>query len=359
MKAFDPHGRTDEAACGAARAETGRTRSAATAFAALVFAVASVAMSAPAPAQDTPAANARDEDWERRAKLEFDDATGTWREVEPPAPGTAEGDLYAARMLIKDEEYDDAVDALKKWEKTYGELDPNFAAMLIAKAQAQIGDREYYKAHQTLQRFLNEFEGTELTDEALRQEFVIAEVFLGGTRRKIWGMRILKADDIGVRILDDISAHYAGEQIAEYALKTKGDFFRRTGEHDLAEMEYSRLAQEYPNSRYYPNALLLAARSAIATYRGTAYDESPLIEAAERYEEYANRFPDDPENAGVTRELETIRQERAMKDFTVGRYYERTRHPRSAIFYYKKAVERWPGTTAQALAAARLEILQD
>jgi len=307
--------------------------------------------SAPAAGQDA--------DWQRRVRLEFDRDAASWAEVEPPAPGTAEGDLYAARVFIRDGEYDDAVASLKAWEKTYGQTNPNFAAVLIARAQAQIADREYYKAHQTLQRFLNEFEGTELTDEALRQEFVIAEVFLGGTRRKLWGMRILKADDIGLRILDDISAHYAGEQIAEYALKTKGDYFRRIGEHDLAELEYSRLAQEYPNSRYYPNALLLAARSAIATYRGTAFDESPLIEAGERYEEYANRFPDDPESAGVARELETIRQERAMKDFSVGRYYERTGHPRSAIFYYQKVVEEWPDTAAQTLAAGRLGVLRE
>ena len=55
--------------------------------------------------------------------------------------------------------------------------------------------------------------------------------------------------------------------------------------------------------------------------------------------------------------LDEIREKRAEKEFVIGRYYERTAHLSSAIYYYKTVRTRWPDSVAATKATVRLELL--
>ena len=115
----------------------------------------------------------------------------------------------------------------------------------LLRAEIQIARRNYYEAHKLLQEFLGEYAGTQLGDRAADLEFVIAEVFLSGTKRKLWGMRILSSEDIGLEILDQLATEYPGSGMAESAIKAKADHFFDQGDFALAELEYARLVQEF------------------------------------------------------------------------------------------------------------------
>ena len=89
--------------------------------------------------------------------LTYDADRGEWVERAAPRPGTLEGDLHAIRVLIKDGRHRKALSAIRKHEKKYGESHPLYPEVLIAKAEALIGRREYQKAHVTLQAFLTAY----------------------------------------------------------------------------------------------------------------------------------------------------------------------------------------------------------
>lgn len=281
----------------------------------------------------------------------------TWTES-PPAPvGTAEGDLHAIEVQIKNGDHRRALSAIKKYMKKYGgdhEFHPN---MLIAKAKALIGRRDYQKAHVVLQEFLGAYSGMSLTQEALRLEFVIAENFLAGVKRKIWGVRLLSGKDLGFTILDEISTDHPEAGLAELAIKTKADRMFDAGDHALAEMEYGRLIREYPRSRYHQFALRRSADAALASFGGIEYDEAALIEAEERFDDYSRQYPAQAKSERIPLILEDIRAKRAEKEFAVARYYERTEHLSSAVMYYRSVVRNWPETIAAAKASARLDML--
>ena len=228
---------------------------------------------------------------------------------------------------------------------------------MIAKAKALIGLRDFYKAHVVLTEFLNEFGGMALTSEALRLEFVIAETFLSGTKRKVWGVPLVSGKDLALEILDSLSTDYPDSRFAELAIKTKADRMFADGEFALAEMEYARLLQEYPQSRYDQFALRRSADSALAAFGGVEYDEAALIEADERFEEYRLRYPADAAGEGVELILNDVREKRAEKEFGIGSYYERTGHLTSAVYYYQLILRDWPKTVAAVKASVRLELL--
>lgn len=302
-----------------------------------------------------PSASATDAP--RLRTLTFDTKQRDWSETPPPPPGTSEGDLYVIRQLIKEKRNGPALSRIKSFVKKYGNGDPNYPEVLTAKAAALIGDREFYKAHEVLQEFLKQFTGMALTSEAIRLEFVVAEAFLSGEKRKWLGMAILDGEEIGIRILDQISAEFPDTEFAEYALKTKGDYLFRTGDHSLAELEYSRMARNYPRSRYHQFAVRRSADAALASFRGIEYDDAPLIEAADRFADYRTRYPQYADREGVGLVLDDIREKRGEKEFAIGQYYERTEHLGSAVFQYQLVLRLWPKTQAATKAAERLDLL--
>ena len=301
------------------------------------------------------AASAGDDKPIHRDRLEYDPGSREWVEEQPPVAGTPEGDLRLARGDFARGKLRTAYRQIKKWIKVYGQDHELYPQAAILQAEIGIARKDYYKAHKHLQEFLNEHAGAEYAQRAVELEFVIAEVFLSGKRRKFLGLRILKADDIGISILDDLATNYPDTNMAEQALKTKADYYYSGAkEFSLAELEYAALVRDFPRSRYLRYAMRRCADSALAGFGGIHFDDAPLIEAEERYRDYLAAYPGTAEQEGIGLVLEDIRSLRAAKELEIGRYYERTGHHRAAAFYYESTVENWPGTIAATQAQDRL-----
>lgn len=293
----------------------------------------------------------------RDRSLVYDPARKTWVERPTPEPGTPEGDLRLIRQDIKDGRSGRALKRVEQFAEAHGESHRLYPAVLIARAEARIERRDYDTAHAELQSFLDAYAGMAEVADALRLEFVVAEAYLGGAKRRVLGVPLLSGEDVAFRILDEISTGYPESALAPLAIKTKADYLFARGEHDLAEFEFARLLRNHPTHRYHQFALRQSARSALASFRGIEYDEAALIEAEERFDEYAIRYPAAARHEGVPRIIDGIEASRAAKDYEIGRYYERTDHLASAIYYYRIVVAEWPGTLAADQARERLMLL--
>lgn len=289
--------------------------------------------------------------------LTYEPQKKAWIEQPPPPAGTAEGDLFAIKTHIHDGQYRGALSAIKRLINKYGKADPTYPEVLIAQAEALVGLKDYAKAHEVLQAYLGEFSGMTLTEEALRLEFVIAEAYLSGVKRKVWLIFRVSGEDLGYQILDEISSDHSDSPLAELAVKTKADHLFKVGDHALAELEYARLLKDFPRSRYHQFSLGRSAESALASFEGVEYDEAALVEAEERYNDYRLRYRLQADQEGVGLILDSIQEMRGEKDFLIGQYYERKDHIGSAIYYYQGVRKEFPNSIAARKATSRLELL--
>ncbi len=295
-------------------------------------------------------------------RLVYDPKTGEWLELAPPEPGTPDGDLELARATLARgdgaRDFRRARKLLQRWIKTYFDS-PRYAEALFYYADAEFQLGNLMKAYEHYERLLDDYGGTELAQRALRNELVIAEVFLSGRWRKVWrGVFRFPAYDEALDILERLATNRApGTPIAEAALKIKADYYYGKGEFRDAEQEYARLAREFPRSRYVRLALLRSAQSAFASFPGVRFDDAGLVEAEERFEQFRRQYPRAAEEENVPLLLEQIRNSRAHKEYLIGRYYQRTKHPRAAGFYYRSVMQYWPDTTWAQLAQRRLDRL--
>jgi outer membrane protein assembly factor BamD (BamD/ComL family) len=145
--------------------------------------------------------------------------------------------------------------------------------------------------------------------------------------------------------------------MGEDALRLIADYRFAVGDMDLAQDEYARLVREYPNGRHSAHAMLRAAEAADAAFAGVEFDARPLLEAAERYRQFLTAYPAYAQEEAVPRRLEAIEQKRAEKDYHVAQWYERTKHPEAAAFYYHMIVRDWPDSLQATLSRQRLEAL--
>ena len=293
----------------------------------------------------------------RTQQLDYDSQTGQWIEREPPVPGTPLGDLQLARQAFAREDYAEAHRKIRKWLKTYGEQELLYPEALLLRAEVEIARGDYYKAHKHLQEFAADYGGTELAERAAYYEFVVAEVFLSGKRRRWLGVRLLSATDTGVEILDEMPNAYPDSTLAQEAIKTKADYYFRESEFTLAEMEYTSLVEEYPRSQWVRYAMRRSAEATLASFGGIDFDDAPLIEAEDRFSHYLAQYPGSAEQEGIGQILQQIHSQRAAKEFSIGQYYERTGHPRAAEFYYRSTCDNWPDTIAASQAEQRLAAL--
>jgi outer membrane assembly lipoprotein YfiO len=299
-------------------------------------------------------------------RLEYDTETGQWVEIAPPIPGTDGGDLALARFMLARGEYEKARKAFKLWFKMY----PDSALRpqgLFYSAQTEVSAEEtrpksgdLMQAYQWLEELLEGWPGTELADRALRKELIIAEMFLFKDRkqRRWGGILWLSATEEALDILNRIVDLWApGKPIAEQALRRQADYHYLNGEFEEAELAFSRLMREFPRGKYHKIAMLRSGQSALARFPGVQFDEADLLEAEVYLNDFHETYPQEAAEYRVPQMLSRISESRAEKEYSIGRYYERTRAIDAAAYYYRWVVSQYPATTWAAEAQNRLVAL--
>jgi tetratricopeptide (TPR) repeat protein len=297
-----------------------------------------------------PPTGAQQEQYREREVL--DSESGGW--VGQPAEEAVApaGPLEEARRLLAEGRASKARKRLKKWTNDNPEHQRYFEGVYLL-GEAEFERKHYYQAYENYEIVAESTVG-ELFDTVLKREMDVARAFLSGEKRIVWGFLRLPAYDDGIEILDRIWERVPGTWLGERALKLKADYFFAVGDVDLAQDEYVNLTREYPNGRYVQLAMLRAAEAAAAAFPGIKFDDRALLDAQVRYQQVQNAFPPYADREQVPDRLEGIRQQRAEKDLDIARWYERTRQPAAAEFYYRLVLKDWPDTLAAGEAQRRL-----
>lgn len=296
------------------------------------------------------AAQGQEERYREREVL--DPNSPTWV-AQPPEP--EDEPLSRARALLVRDEPREARKLLEDWVEEHRNSDRYYEGVyLLGEAHFALGS--YWKAAQQFET-VSENTAGDLFFRAVERTMDVARAFLSGEKRIVWGFLPLPAQDEGIQLLDRCWQRVPGTRLGELALRIKADYFFEKGDMVSAQAEYALLAREYPNGRYVRLAMIRSAEAAEAMFNGLPYDDRPLLEATERYQQVAQAFPEFAEREDVAARLAGIRRARAAKDLSIAEWYERTNRVGAAVYYYRTIVQDWPDTPASDAAAERLASL--
>jgi len=278
---------------------------------------------------------------------------GQWVQSAPPAEGTAEGELSLVRDLYDVAHYSKVVKAARKFTERYPDSDAYEEVCLLA-GQAEMQRHRYFQAYEWFEKQLDQFPAGRYSDRALQHEYDVAEAFLGGAKRIVFGALRLNATDEALEILSRVAEHAPGTELAARCLVRVGDhYYDRRQWVDAAEA-YDVLLRLMPHSPRAEHAMLRAAQATYASFEGLAFDDTPLLDAEQRFASFAATYPAAADRAGVAQTLRQIAATRAEKLLSTARFYERTHKPSAAAFYYRQCMTELPQTASAGAAREAL-----
>lgn len=268
-------------------------------------------------------------------------------------------DLYRQRR------FEEAAARFKKaarhWQHSILEED----ALFWAGEAFFFADR-YAPAEECYQELLKKYEFTRHLDTVSKRQFAIGRYweqvelsrpsFLGivqiGDKTRptfdTWGR--------AVKAYQNVRLHDPTGPLADDAIMATANAYFVKQRYEDAAYHYDLLRKEYPQSEHVINAAFLAVKSYQLTYQGPLYDGTPLEKAEQAADEILAIYTDSVgnEREEVIRAKNQIVEEKALRYFAIGQYYDNRKYYGAARYYYRATLREFPHTKAAVMAAERI-----
>ena len=269
-----------------------------------------------------------------------------------------EEQLAFAMAFFDRKDYDRARKEFKKLLNAYK------ASKEAAEAQYYVGrcdeeDGDYYKAFLEYRKTIQTYPSSARFDEILEREYQMGNYFLAGKKRKLFGTAALipardKAVEIFQAIVDDGPFSEYG-QLAQYKL---GLAHLALHDYEPAVTAFEQVISRYPNSPLVDDARFQIAQASLKGTFKAEYDQSPTDLAIRELEAFLREYPESELASDAGTRLKELKERRAQHEYQVGQFYERRRHPASALIHYEGIVTRFPQTAWAPQAAVRIQIVE-
>lgn len=294
---------------------------------------------------------------QERRRLGEDDQ---WQKEPAYPPDSPEGQVQAIRRALAADDPDEARDLADEWLERYP-VHPLTPEVYLLRGDAKVAQRNYYSSLYDYEFLIRTFPSSEMFHKALEREYELAVLFLGGVKRKLWGMRFWpfgqSADDEAEEILIRIQERAPGSELGERASLTLADYYFDSAQMHKAAEAYDIFLLNYPRSQHRERAMRRVIQSNLATFKGPRFDPTGLLDAAARLRAYQAEFPAAAERMGVDALLVRIEESLALKHLYHAQWYERREKPISAAYMYRRVVQDYPRTAAAQEAIERLRDL--
>jgi outer membrane assembly lipoprotein YfiO len=279
------------------------------------------------------------------AQQRHDLEDGGWVQQPAHAPDSPEGQLDAIRKTIAQGDGKQAKHAADEWiEANDGHV--LMPQALLIRGDANVTREHFFKSLFDYERVIREYPGSEQFHTAQLREFELAKLFMAGTKRRLWGMRVLPATDEAEEILVRIQERSPGGDLGELASMTLADFYFNKPQMDTAADAYDMFLVNYPKSERKEWAMLRLIQANLARFKGPRFDATGLIDAGQRLKTYRAEYPSSAERMGVDALLIRIDESLAMRDMVAADWHVQRKQLNSAIYLYRRVIEDYPRTAA-------------
>lgn len=248
--------------------------------------------------------------------------------------------LKEARAYMAAGEYSDAESLLKRIRNKYeyAPCVPEARFLLAEVYEKQNNPRDAFDEYD---KVVTRYQTSPLYTKALDRQMAIAMAAAEGTlTTNVLGLWEAKMDSGTVEEwLGKVIMNAPYNEMAATANSILGAYMVRREKFEEAAMVYARLVEQYPDSRYAPEAQLMVAQLWAGSRTRGDQNLVNLKRAQEAYEEFTLRFPDHADAGKALAEASNVRRLLVRQELEVGRYYlERSHEYPSAIFCFENVI---------------------
>lgn len=221
----------------------------------------------------------------------------------------------------------------------YHALAPNAPEARYMLGQAYEATGDYRDAFKEYSKLITRYPQSNLYADALNRQLAMAMDAASGKMKVpvFWGAWETSMESgVVVNWLREIVEKAPYNDMAATASSILAKYLMDQERPEEARMEYARLVEKYPDSRYAPEAQLMVAQLWASSHTRGDNNLVNLSNAREAYEEFTLRFPKHPEARKAMGEASNMDRLMVQQQLEVGRYYlERSHEYTSAIFCFE------------------------
>jgi outer membrane protein assembly factor BamD (BamD/ComL family) len=277
------------------------------------------------------------------------------------AKGPPDQLLARGKQFLEAKDYRRAEPQFRGVQQRHPESDEAEEAQFLL-AETRRHRRKGQTAFESYKKFVERYPNSRFSVGAAVGEYRLGMDHLEG---RIPGFLFFKSPrSYGVRILAHMQIHFRNHSLADDALVKVANWHLKKKEYEQAAVVLRRLLSEYPRS---PNMLWARyqfGRTLWLQNQGALYDERLLRQSRRAFEDFigtarltgqAQRLAKRVDAA--QRMIKRIDDRIARKGYETGRFYERRRHPSSAVYYYEHVRKSYPGSKYATESEKRLKKL--
>ena len=223
----------------------------------------------------------------------------------------------------------------------------------MLRGEANVKHGYVYQALYDFEKVATTYSDTEYFGDALAAEFKVAD-FMGTQlkkRRGFFNFRMIPADEEAVEIWIRMQERAPDSRLGESASLALAEYFANQSMIEEAAISYEAFLANYPKSDNRERVTLELIKTHMARFKGPEFDQSGLLEAKVRLDDYRVAYPGNTALKGAERGIIESLAEKALTD---ARWYEKRGKDVSAIYLYRRLLKEYSDTRAASKARKRL-----
>src|SRR5471030_2627167 len=242
---------------------------------------------------------------------------------------------------------------LRRWPLSFFAPEAQFRLGKILEDEA-----DFYNAFQAFQKMVTKYPSSEFFEQALAEQYRIANLYLAGEPQRIWKIPVGPSMDRTVEMYERIikNAPY-GTYAPECQFKI-GLAREQQRKFTDAVDAYQKVLDNYPTSPVASNAQYQIGYAWMRSSASGDYDQGAAKKAVDAFQEYLVRYPSSDKAVQAQENIHKLGQKQTQGAFDVAKFYETQHNPRAAFIYYNEVVREDPNSAQAQIAKKRIQDLR-
>lgn len=261
-----------------------------------------------------------------------------WEHAGIPTATNPKEQLDVARQLQQQKNYGDAISAfrrlVRRWPTSFAAQDAR-----LGLAECLSATDYHYKAFLEYQQLISKHPNSPHFETALQRQFEIGNLFLAGTKHKVWGVKWFPALDKAIEVFEQVVKNGPYSKTGPLAQFRIGLCYEKQKEYLAAVHAYEKLLERYPQD---PIAEEGQFEIGIAYKKESAraeYDQNAANQSIAAFTDFLVRYPKSDKAPLAEQYRAELKLEQGRGLFQIGKFYEKNKNYKAALIYYNEVIE--------------------
>ena len=230
------------------------------------------------------------------------------------------------------------------------------AQYVLARSEEALGNEE--RAFKEFQRLVEKYPKIDNYDDALKQQFTIANHYLAGKWFRVLGtLPLFPSMDRTIKYYEQIVKSGPYSSVGAQAQMNIGAAHEKKLAKDYPEAAraYERVADRYNDQPIAAEAIYKAGQAYLKQAKTAEYDQSISAQAIATFTDFNTLYPDSDKVQETKKAISSLKTEQARGSFAIAHFYEKRSLWEGAQIYYNEVLIKDPDSKLAEEARRRIE----